>query len=73
MLANYSDETKHGFRGIYFILEVFKHLACGELSKEVIDSVLYKDLLDLWMNQLVVLNKHCRELASSIELNVGED
>ena len=29
--------------------------------------------MDLWMNQLVVLNKNCKELALNIQLNIGDD
>jgi len=29
--------------------------------------------MSLWMSQLVVLNKNCRELATNIQLKIGDD
>lgn len=68
-----SDETKYGYRGIFYIMEVLKNLTSQPFTKQTISKVLHKGLLDLWMNQLVVLNKNCRDVAENITLNINED
>lgn len=62
-----------GYKGIYFIIEVLKARSMCKINKDTLDSILNKDLMDLWLNQLVVLNKKCREVAMTIEINLGVD
>jgi len=42
LVATHSDETKNGFKGIYFILEVLKELSKTHFNKETLECVLHK-------------------------------